>query len=296
MKYKVADFIFEIIIPTHLKYDALLPSFTPFIYNGYEGEERLFCFDATYDCMTNESEDKKLLDESINESGIVKVWAIKEGYLIESKHESTTGVHVMVADKEFRMIQASIIWQDKHVEQILSSMIRIVFSQAILPHKGINIHASAISCNGRAFLFMGKSGTGKSTHAALWLRYIEHTELINDDNPTIRVFEEKTYIYGTPWSGKTRCYKNISLPLGGIARLKQAPYNQYDPLDAMGAFIAMMPGCAIIKQDRKLYNSLCDTLTIIAEREHIGIMKCLPNEDAAKICWEGMTNYNDFKH
>lgn len=294
MRYKVADFIIEIIIPEHLEYDALLPSFIPFKYIGEEQEEKLFCFDATQDSLTGELEEKKLLDESANESGIVKVWALKEGFLVESKHESTTEAHTMVADKEFRMIKATILWTDKHAVQILSSMIRIAFSQAILAHGGINIHASAISHNGKAYLFMGKSGTGKSTHAALWLQHIEDTELINDDNPAIRVIEEDTLIYGTPWSGKTRCYKNICRPLGGIVRLQQAPYNQFAPLDAMGAFIALMPGCAIIKQDRKLYNNLCDTLTTIAEREHIGIMRCLPNDEAAKICRKGLINFNIF--
>lgn len=288
MKYKVADFIIEIIIPEHLEYDALLPSFTPFKYIGGEQEETLCCFDATHETLTEKLEERILLDEATNESGIVKVWALKEGYLIESKYNSTTGTHAMVADKGFRMIKAAIIWTDMYVGQILSTMIRIAFSQAILPHKGINIHASAISHNGKAYLFMGKSGTGKSTHAALWLQHIEDTELINDDNPTVRVIEEKTLIYGTPWSGKTQCYKNICRPLGGIVRLQQAPYNRFEPSDAMGAFIALMPGCAIIKQDRRLYNSLCDTLTIIAEREHIGIMKCLPDEDAAKTCREGL--------
>lgn len=296
MKYKVADFIIEIIIPEHLEYDALLPSFIPFKYIGEEQEEPLLSFDATQNSLTGGLAEKKLLDESANESGIVKVWALKEGYLIESKHHYTTEAHAMVADKEFRRIKAAIIWTDKHVVQILSSMIRIVFSQAILPHGGINIHASAIDHNGKAYLFMGKSGTGKSTHAALWLQHIENTELINDDNPAIRIIEGNTLIYGTPWSGKTLCYKDLCRPLGGIVRLQQAPYNQFELLDAMRGFIALMPGCAIIKQDRMLYNNLCDTLTTIAEREHIGIMKCLPNEEAAKICREGMINFDVFSN
>ena len=163
------------------------------------------------------------------------------------------------------------------------------FYRQLLRFNGIMLHASAIEMDGWAYLFSGPSGVGKSTHTALWLdAFGQNANVINDDKPAIRFVDAYWFVYGTPWSGKTQCYKNICRPLGGIVRLQQAPYNRFEPSDAMGAFIALMPGCAIIKQDRRLYNSLCDTLTIIAEREHIGIMKCLPDEDAAKTCREGL--------
>ena len=42
-------------------------------------------------------------------------------------------------------------------------------------------HASVVTNNGLAYLFLGKSGTGKSTHSRLWLSYIAGTKLLNDD-------------------------------------------------------------------------------------------------------------------
>lgn len=293
MTYKIADFTVEIILPEHLEHDVLLPSFVPFKCSHGDKESQLFCFDTTYDKLPTE-EEKRLLEESINETGIVKVWATREGYMIETMHASTTSPHTMTADKEFHMIKAAINWSDRYVGQILCAMLRIAFSQAILLHGGINIHASSIAYKEKAYLFLGKSGTGKSTHASLWLQHIGNTELINDDNPAIRIIGEEVYIYGTPWSGKTPCYKDIRLPLGGIARLQQAAYNRFRPLDAMQAFIALMPGCAIIKQDRALYNALCDTLSTIAEDGHIGIMECLPDRDAAIVCCQALTNSNEF--
>lgn len=293
MTYKIADFTIEIILPEHLDYDDLLPSFVPFRYSHGVKETQLLCFDTTCDRLPIE-EDRKLLDESANETGIVRVWAIRDGYLIEAMHESATSSHMMTADKGFHRIKAAINWSDRYASQILCAMLRIAFSQAILHHGGINIHASAIAYKEKGYLFLGKSGTGKSTHASLWLRHIENTELINDDNPAIRIKEEEIYTYGTPWSGKTPCYKNIRIPLGGIVRLQQAPHNRFRALDAMQAFIALMPGCAIIKQDKVLYNTLCDTLSTIVEKGHIGIMECLPDRDAAIVCCQALTNSNDF--
>ena len=39
-------------------------------------------------------------------------------------------------------------------------------------------------------MFLGPSGTGKSTHARLWLQYIDSTELVNDDNPVVRIYQD----------------------------------------------------------------------------------------------------------
>lgn len=86
---------------------------------------------------------------------------------------------------------------------------------------------------------MGKSGTGKSTHSLLWMKYIQGTELLNDDNPTLRIVDGKVYAYGTPWSGKTPCYKSLSYPVGGMVRLKQAPVNRFVRQQEVEAFIAL---------------------------------------------------------
>ena len=48
-------------------------------------------------------------------------------------------------------------------------------------------------------MFLGKSGTGKSTHARMWLKYIQGTDLVNDDNPVVRVANDGTaVVYGSP--------------------------------------------------------------------------------------------------
>ena len=48
-------------------------------------------------------------------------------------------------------------------------------------------HASTVSFADKAYMFLGVSGTGKSTHSSLWLKYIDGTELLNDDNPVVKV-------------------------------------------------------------------------------------------------------------
>ncbi len=54
-----------------------------------------------------------------------------------------------------------------------------------------------------AVMFLGESGTGKSTHSRMWLENIEGSTLLNDDAPAVRISADGTTAYGTPWSGKT---------------------------------------------------------------------------------------------
>lgn len=104
----------------------------------------------------------------------------------------------------------------------------ITFGIAISP-EAIAIHSSTIECEGRAVLFLGESGTGKSTHTRLWQEHIPGARLLNDDSPIIRMYQGQATAFGSPWSGKTPCYRNISRPIAGIVRLSQAPGQRNHP-------------------------------------------------------------------
>lgn len=109
----------------------------------------------------------------------------------------------------------------------------IMFGIAISP-EAIAIHSSTIECEGRAVLFLGESGTGKSTHTRLWQEHIPGARLLNDDSPIIRMYQGQATAFGSPWSGKTPCYRNISRPIAGIVRLSQAPANEITRLSICG--------------------------------------------------------------
>ena len=90
----------------------------------------------------------------------------------------------------------------------------------------------------KGFLFLGKSGTGKSTHCKLWLNNFEDADLLNDDNPALRILPDgKVYVYGTPWSGKTPCYRPLRRLAGGFLRLEQAPKNEISRLHPVHALL-----------------------------------------------------------
>lgn len=141
---------------------------------------------------------------------------------------------------------------------------------------------------------MGKSGTGKSTHAVQWLKCFPKSELLNDDNPTIRMESGRSIAYGTPWSGKTPCYKNRCFPVGGIVRLRQADANRFVLQKDVDAFITLLPGCSAIRLHSYLCNGLYDTLAETVSAVPVGELDCLPDEGAALLCEESLTKEYEY--
>ena len=91
------------------------------------------------------------------------------------------------------------------------------------------LHSSSILYQDKAWLFAGPSGTGKSTHAALWENEFE-TPLLNGDLNLIGISDEIPVVYGIPWCGTSGIYTANTHPLGGITLLKRAAGNGALPL------------------------------------------------------------------
>lgn len=287
--YKVAGLKFRLVIPEGRDARDLLPSFSDFGTND-EGSP-VFSFDAS-GVIPDGLEGRKM-DESDSDLGhlVLSVLGSGEdlrGYLVELQGTEGGPVHRMHADPTFSGIVAELDWESPDAGRTLSSMLRIAFSQAVLRHGGISIHASAVEAEGRAYLFLGSSGTGKSTHSQMWMQSFRGCALVNDDNPVLRVEDRGVFVYGSPWSGKTPCYRNVKYPVAGLARLRQSGQNCFRRCTDVDAFVALLPGCSAVKGNKMLQDCLFDTITAICDRVPVGVMDCLPNRDAAQVCRKGL--------
>lgn len=166
----------------------------------------------------------------------------------------------------------------------LNNALMLIFAFAGSRKQVLLIHASLVRNNGYGYAFIAKSGTGKSTQVSMWLRYISGCDLMNDDNPIIRIIDEQPYIYGSPWSGKTPCYRNVKAKLGAITRIDRATTNSIEKLSPIEAFASFLPSCSSMKWDIKIYDNICNTITKVIETTGIYILHCLPNKEAAIIC------------
>lgn len=134
-------------------------------------------------------------------------------------------------------------------------------------------------------MFLGKSGTGKSTHSRMWMAALDKVSLINDDHPIVRICDDGTVMaYGSPWSGKTRCYKNESAPVGGIVRISRAPYNKARKLSVIESYASIMTSCSGMTWEREMADARDSTMQGVISKVPCWVMECLPDNDAALVC------------
>ena len=141
----------------------------------------------------------------------------------------------------------------------------------------------------KGYLFLGHSGTGKSTHARQWLAAFDDAWLLNDDNPILRVMEDgEVRVYGSPWSGKTPCYKNAYARVGGIIKLSQAPHNKMRILSLPEAYAYMLSSASGLKMDRQMADCMYESIKHVITHVKCYHLDCLPNTEAAEVAQRGM--------
>lgn len=176
----------------------------------------------------------------------------------------------------------------KFTGQLMPRLVRfalwIAYGLVTMPHRTVAVHTSVIQYKGRTVLFLGESGTGKSTHTRLWRENIEGAVLLNDDSPILRIIDGKPWMFGSPWSGKTPCYKQESYPLAACVRLSQAPYNKIQRLNIAQAYAALHPSCPPdFAYDDTLYDHISETIGEVLANVPLYHLACLPDRDAAEL-------------
>ena len=169
----------------------------------------------------------------------------------------------------------------------LNNTLMLAYAFAAADRQTLLMHASVIRQGGRGYLMTAPSGTGKSTHTRLWYDNIPGCDLMNDDNPVVRIWPDgRVIVYGSPWSGKTPCYRNIQAPVGAIVRIQQRPENSIRQLRPMEAFSMLLPQMSSMKWDARVHRGVCDSIAQLVRLCRIYELGCLPDADAARLCYE----------
>ncbi|MGJ1421553.1 hypothetical protein ACR79T_18180 [Sphingobacterium spiritivorum] len=290
--FRIADHIIKLIVPVDINLKQALPTFADFYEDTtFQGSYAMTIRITESDALLEVGGLKVLTNKSI-------VWGdnfqFAEAALcyVTSVRNSTSDIPwTMYSTKDFAHSVISVVREELYSTTTLSWLLMVVYGQAILPFESVMIHASVVEKQGHGFAFLGKSGTGKSTHSQLWLQYIKDTTLLNDDNPVLRICPDgKIKVYGSPWSGKTDCYKNKGISLKSIVRLKQSASNQINRRQGTEALITVLPSCSSIRWNRTLFDHMTTTLERIVQLVPVAILECLPDREAALLC------YNEIIH
>ena len=161
------------------------------------------------------------------------------------------------------------------------------FCRGIVRHGRFFLHASAVVCEGEAFLFSASSGTGKSTHTALWCRLFPESYILNDDKPVLQPEMEKIIAWGTPFAGKTDLQVNRGIPLKGICFLRQGTENQIRRVTEAEA-LALMLNNTWRPGNREEMNLLLDMVEQVVTKINIYEMSCTREAEAAELSYKVM--------
>lgn len=227
------------------------------------------------------------------EKGHHRVFTTKEGWIFEQTQpysEYTNGRVRM--DRDLKHAEIAVRGNELQCYYAFNSALMLCYMLATAQRDTILTHSSCVVNDGKAYLFLGKSGTGKSTHSSLWLKHIEGTTLLNDDHPILRVNEQGEVIaYGSPWSGKTPCYKNESAPVGGIIRIKRAPRNSIQKLNSIQAYASLTTSFSGMMWEADFADSRHNTIEKVIESVSCYTLSCLPDEEAARVCHEAVIGH-----
>lgn len=201
-----------------------------------------------------------------------------DAFLLEMSTDFSSGTLRLRADGQFQKFA-------------LDNSLMLLFTMSTTGKDTLAMHASVIKLDEMGYLFLGESGTGKSTHSRMWLENIPGSELLNDDNPVVRIMPGgQAWVFGTPWSGKTPCYKNDQVTVGGVVLIRRCKHNELSRLPFFEAYPALLMSCSGLKFSEKSMDELTDTQSKLLSSVPFYVMDCLPDADAARVCYKGLTN------
>ncbi len=164
----------------------------------------------------------------------------------------------------------------------------VQFYWQLLRYNGLVLHASAAALGGRAYLFSGPCGRGKSTHTRLWQQtFGEAVQVFNDDKPALRRLDGRWYAYGTPWCGKDGINLNQKWPLGGICFLEKSQENRIRRLSAAEALPLILAQTTYRLQPHSMELLLASLDSLLREIP-VFLLENRPEEAAARLSFETM--------
>lgn len=284
--YSVAGHSFALHLPCGLFPEEKLAAYAPFRIDEGNGGSLLFTLTVT--------EDEGLLPSTIrqiacfdSEDGKMELLRTTDGgtMFLFSLPSQPVCCRLYI-DKKYSGGIARLSGSAPEQLYGLNNSLMLLYTLASAPQDTLLMHASVVQNKGKGYLFLGKSGTGKSTHSRLWLEHVAGSTLLNDDNPVVRIRDGQAVVYGTPWSGKTPCYRNESAPVGGIVRIKQASVNRIRRLSPVESYASLLTSSSGMAWEKELADHRDGTLQKLLSCVPCRTLECLPDEAAARLCFE----------
>lgn len=284
--YKVAGHQFGVIMPDNDMSWSVMEPYQPF--QSDDSDDCVFTAELieTMPDITN----KKRVTVSCEGSDMprIELYEWEGQWLMEIAPAMNAPIRVyLTTDKAFKHARFCLLGS---IPFSINTVMMLMFAFATARKNTLLMHSSVTMKDGKGYLFLGKSGTGKSTHSQLWINNIEECSLLNDDNPVIRVSESgEVRVYGSPWSGKTPCYRNLDVPVGAIVTLQQAKTNKIRRQSLPEAYASVYVSFSGYRFIKEMADGLHITNAMVVSKVPCYLLDCLPDADAAFLCYQTVT-------
>lgn len=147
-------------------------------------------------------------------------------------------------------------------------------------------HSAVVEIDGNGYVIAARSGTGKTTHAELWCRYLG-AEFVNGDKPILRFLgseNRQLYACGTPWKGKEQYGADRIVPIKACLFLKRSEENCISPLLPKDAVTLAMQQILIMDEEEMMLKmmGLLDEMLL---RVPCYLLECNISEEAARMAY-----------
>lgn len=153
----------------------------------------------------------------------------------------------------------------------------------LLRHDALLLHSSFVEMDGKAVLFAGPSGVGKSTMADLWKTYLD-ARVLNGDRTVIQQTPQGFTAAGSIWAGSSGIYCPDILPIAGIFVLNQAPQNRVERL-GFDAFIPLFSQTIINSWDRDFMDRMTALYATFLDKIPVYRLHCRPDRQAVELAY-----------
>jgi hypothetical protein len=150
----------------------------------------------------------------------------------------------------------------------IDAVLRIVHTLVLAKQGGFLLHSSSAIRNGKAFLFSGVSGAGKTTISRL---APPDATLLTDEVSYVRREGNRYRAYGTPFAGElARSGENCSAPLNTLFLLEKGSQNSIEPISPTEAIQRLLRNILFFADDQELvkviFQSACEFASLVPIR------------------------------
>ena len=254
------------------------------------GAENLFCSDFLISCI-DEADFEVYLEEKMRapNDNIIHEY-INQAYCQEGDFyqyylkNTRKGIVLGEAEVPFRNIKIycdNVGVRDPFVSKMMQEVIFQLARYRFFYLNKLLLHASVVVTKGTGIAFIGHSGAGKSTQSRLWVKH-RKAYILNDDKPLIHFSDNKTWVSGTPWSGKSHYYLNETHELKALCIVEQSNTNKIKRISIAEAYsyiyLNNLP-VFLNKEIEHLYEKL---VLLLCESVPVYLLQCLPDKNAVK--------------